>query len=73
MEVEGIYYIAQVKQKEQAWRMYKEAVHRNQTAGHIDVEVRVGDLKCKHDEDELPGQTQQQVPCERQHGGSQPR
>ena len=41
MEVEGIYYIGQVKQKEQAWRMYKEAVQRNQTAGHIDVEVRM--------------------------------
>ena len=41
MEVEGIYYIGQVKQKEQAWRMYKEAVQRNQTAGHIDVEVRI--------------------------------
>ena len=40
MEVEGVYYIAQVKQKKQAWKMYKEAVERNQTAGHIDVEVR---------------------------------
>ena len=40
MEVDGIYYIAQVKQKEKAWKMYKEAVHNNQTAGHVDVEAR---------------------------------
>ena len=41
MEVEGVYYIAQVKKKEKAWRMYQEAVQKNQTAGHIDVEVRL--------------------------------
>ena len=29
MEVDGIFYIAQVKQKEKAWRMYKEARARN--------------------------------------------
>ena len=40
MEVDGIFYIAQVKQKEKAWRMYKEAVNNNQTAGHVDVEAR---------------------------------
>ena len=48
MEVEGVYYIAQVKQKKQAWKMYKEAVERNQTAGHIDVEVEV-ELKAQPD------------------------
>ena len=40
MEVDGIFYIAQVKQKEKAWRMYKEARARNQTAGLVDVEAR---------------------------------
>lgn len=40
MEVDGIYYLAQVKQKEKAWKMYKDAVDNNQTAGHVDVEAR---------------------------------
>ena len=40
MEVDGSFYIAQVKQKEKAWRMYKEARARNQTAGLVDVEAR---------------------------------
>ena len=40
MEVDGIFYIAKVKQKEKAWRMYKEARARNQTAGLVDVEAR---------------------------------
>ena len=40
MEVDGIFYIAQVKQKEKAWRMYKEALSNNQTAGLVDVEAR---------------------------------
>ena len=40
MEVDGIFYIAQVKQKEKAWQMYKEALSNNQTAGHVDVEAR---------------------------------
>ena len=40
MEVDGIFYIAQVRQKEKAWRMYKEARARNQTAGLVDVEAR---------------------------------
>ena len=40
MEVDGIFYIAQVRQKEKAWRMYKEARDRNQTAGLVDVEAR---------------------------------
>ena len=40
MEVDGIFYIAQVKQKEKAWRMHKDAWARNQTAGLGDVEPR---------------------------------
>lgn len=41
MEVDGIFYIAQVKQKQQAWRLYQEAIANNQTAGHVDsVEAR---------------------------------
>ena len=40
MEVDGIFYIAQVRQKEKAWRMYKEARARNQTTGLVDVEAR---------------------------------
>ena len=40
MEDDGIFYIAQVRQKEKAWRMYKEARTRNQTAGLVDVEAR---------------------------------
>ena len=40
MEVDGIFYIAKVKQKEKAWRMYKEARARNQTAGLVDAEAR---------------------------------
>ena len=69
MEVEGVYYIAQVKQKKQAWKMYKEAVERNQTAGHIDVEVR-SKVGWPHTDSDPPlGETQQQVPSECQHGG----
>ena len=33
MEIDGVYYIAEVKEKEEAWKKYKEAVERGSTAG----------------------------------------
>lgn len=57
MEVEGVYYIAQVKKKEKAWRMYQEAVQKNQTAGHIDVEVRMDNKTDDDYDDDLAGET----------------
>ena len=54
MEVDGIFYIAQVRQKEKAWRMYKEARARNQTAGLVDVKARhsnrCGEMKIAIDD-----------------------
>ena len=33
MEIDGVYYIAEVKEKEDAWKKYKEALERGSTAG----------------------------------------
>ena len=33
MEIDGVYYVAQVKEKEEAWKQYKEAVEKGSTAG----------------------------------------
>merc|ERR1719474_758148 len=40
MEIDGVYYVAQVKEKEEAWKQYKEAVEKGSTAGHVGVEAR---------------------------------
>jgi len=40
MEIEGIFYVAEVKEKEDAWRKYKEAVKEGKTAGHVEVTAR---------------------------------
>ena len=39
MEVEGIFYVAEVREKEEAWKKYKAAVDKGKTAGGW----RVGD------------------------------
>ena len=33
MEIEGIFYVAEVREKEEAWRKYKDAVEKGKTAG----------------------------------------
>eukprot|EP00092_Neocalanus_flemingeri_P002183 GFUD01002323.1.p1 GENE.GFUD01002323.1~~GFUD01002323.1.p1 ORF type:complete len:676 (-),score=217.81 GFUD01002323.1:157-2109(-) len=40
MEIDGVYYIAEVKEKEEAWKKYKEAVEKGSAAGHVGVEAR---------------------------------
>jgi len=40
MEIEGIFYVAEVREKEEAWRKYKDAVEEGKTAGHVGVTAR---------------------------------
>ena len=37
MEIDGVYYVAQVKEKEDAWKQYKEAVEKGSTAGEESI------------------------------------
>ena len=38
MEIDGVYYIAEVKEKAEAWKKYKEAVERGSAAGMLKSE-----------------------------------
>ena len=38
--MEGVLYVAVVREKEAAWREYKQALQKDRTAGHVDVEAR---------------------------------
>ena len=40
LQVEGVLYVAVVREKEAAWREYKQALQKDRTAGHVDVEAR---------------------------------
>jgi len=40
MEIDGVYYIAEVKEKAEAWKQYKDAVEKGSAAGHVGVEAR---------------------------------
>jgi len=40
MEIDGVFYIAEVREKEEAWKKYKEAVKKGSAAGHVGVEAR---------------------------------
>ena len=49
MEIDGVYYIAEVKEKEEAWKKYKEAVERGSAAGvllskFVNVNMYVQDM-----------------------------
>ena len=37
MEIDGEYYVAQVKEKEEAWKQYKKAVEKGSTAGEGNI------------------------------------
>ena len=39
MEIEGIFYVAEVREKEEAWKKYKDAVEAGKTAGELSTTV----------------------------------
>ena len=39
MEIDGVYYVAQVKEKEEARKQYKEAVEKGSTAGDENTKI----------------------------------